>query len=121
MAVNDKNKQRKKPEIAVEENTQTQTQQYSNIKRMLNTLDKFLLRGIGLIVGICTLAIAGCSVGLLINNSHSSSAVSGGTHAPTNSVNYGLNTWLWSSVAVFALIGIFSMMYVFVRSRSARK
>ena len=93
---------------------------YTAIKRMLNTLDRFLTRKLGLVVGICTLAIAACSMGLLINNNMGSSAASGGGSLRGNSPSTTIDTLLWSGVALFAFLGLLSIIYVFARLRSRK-
>ena len=59
-------------------------EKYVTLKRMLNTLDRFLTQKLGIVIGICTLAIAACSMGLLINNTAGSSAGDGGSVSGNN-------------------------------------
>ena len=96
-------------------------EKYKSVKRMLSTLDRFLTQKLGLVVGICTLAIAGCSMGLFINNSIGANAGSSDGGSSGGSASATIDVFLWSSVALFAFIGILSMIYVFARLRARKK
>lgn len=97
------------------------TVKYSNIKRMLGTLDKFLSTKLSLVLGICTLAIASCSLGLFFSNAGSSSAASKGGNTSGGGGDITLNTWLWSILALFVFLAVLAIIHAIVRTRSKKK
>jgi len=87
---------------------------YSTIKRMLNTLDRFLTKRYMLIVAFCSAVISICTIALVLTNASISHAVSAG-EAGNSGGGGEYNVILWSLIAAFGFIGLFTCFYVWKR------
>jgi len=106
--VNENDKDKADEEVkASDEKDTTVVVEYSTIKRMLGTLDRFLTRQFMLVVGLCTAVISGCILGLMFENAVLGHAFSpGGMGSGSGGGDLTTNVWLGSllAVAVFIII-----------------
>ena len=100
------NKEAEKPE-----EVKKMAKDYSTIKRMLATLDKFLLRRILTILGIYFAAMVACSAVLITNgittNASTGEGVLGGNTA---------NAWIYAVIATVSFIFLVALIrFIFIR------
>lgn len=91
----------------------------STIKRMLNTLDRFLTKRFMSIIAFCTAVISICAIGLAFANTTFGNASSSGSKGGLGG-NLTLETWLWSLIAVFGFIAITTVFYVCGRKKAVK-
>jgi len=97
--------------IKATNDTEPPVVEYTAIKRMLGTLDRFLTKRFMLVVGLCTAVISGCIVGLMIENRTFGHAFSLGRGAGTSGGSLTATIWLGSIIAVAVFIIILTIVY----------
>ena len=96
--------------------TQDEPVKYPTIRRMLNTLDRFLAKKLVLVFGILSIGIVLCSGGLIVSAATVSAGSGYGTGSPAT-----LDVVLFSFMAVFAFIGILTLVYFLSRHKHIKK
>jgi len=117
--VNENEKEKIGEEVkALDEKETAVVVEYSAIKRMLDTLDRFLTKQFLLVVGLCTAVISGCVLGLMFEN-----AVLGQAFSPGGGTSGGdltVNVWL-GAVATVAVFLMVVTIVLNVKKRRAKK
>jgi len=80
--------------------------EYSAIKRMLGTLDRFLTKRFMLVVGLCTAVVSACIIALMVENSVFTQAYSSGGGAEATGGDLTTNVWLGALIVVAVFIMI---------------
>ena len=93
-------------------------EQYSVIKRMLVTLDRFLCGKFFSIITFYLLAVTGCAVGLIVNNTSNAQASSGGGSGGSGIST--ANVWLFSAIGVMTFLFLLVVIYVLTARRKKK-
>lgn len=117
MTTEDKGNNEKKKVVDIKVTDDAKVVERSTIKRMMDTLDRFLSKRFLSVIAFCTAIIAVCAIGLSFTNitiGHASSADA----MKGNGGNLTLDIWLWSAIAVFGFIAIVTCVYYFGRKKA---
>jgi len=121
MKNDEKNKSKKDKDIVtIKAANHPEPTGYSAIRRMLNSLDRFLTRRFMFILAFCTAAISMCVIGLSFTNTVGSSAASGGNSGEFTGNNLTLSIWLWSIIVVCLFIIVVTSVYVWGRRKNVK-
>jgi len=101
-------------------NNESKIIERGNIKRMLNTLDRFLAKRSLSIIAFCTAAISICAIMLVFNNTVLGNASSSNIFRPSASGNATLQTWLLSIIVVATFIAILTTIYAFTKKAATK-
>ena len=99
-----------------ETETAVEVVKYPTIRRMLNTLDKFLAKKLVLVLGLLSIGIVLCSGGVLLSAASVSAATGPGVGSPV-----ALETFLFSLMALFAFAGVVTIIYFVSRRKHIKK
>lgn len=99
----------------------TDVDKYTNIRRILGTLDRFLTKRFLFIVALCTGIMSVCVICLSLTNVTSGQAFAPGANSTSRSGDLTLSTWLWSIIVVCAFIAIMTSVYAWGRKKNQAK
>lgn len=92
--------------------------EYTAIKRMLDTLDRFLTKRFMLVIAFCLTVVSGCAIGLMFDNKVFAFSSSGGGDSPGGSLT--TTVWLGAIITVAVFIIILTIVHAVRKKKKTR-